>query len=237
MAAFITLSAVGYASAQTASASPDSTTNSSPAASPAVQDKRTAMVLRFALANEASATSKTLAEQACPVAPSVSGSVPSDASSSSDGESPKADLKVDPKIQDDITAELEKKLSKKMTVIPEVEQTAVPEGVLVFTGCITRSDPGNAAERLVGLNLGASHLGAHVKVLRKTKDGFEPVDEFDVQAKGAKALPPLGIIGLATHAAAERRETLSADAKKMSDDILKKLQKDMKARTEVAKAS
>ena len=55
------------------------------------------------------------------------------------------------------------------------------------------------------------------------------LDEFDVQAKGGKALPPIGPIGLAAHAASERHETLSADAKKLADQILKRVANTMKA--------
>ena len=33
-------------------------------------------------------------------------------------------------------------------------------------------------------------------------------------------MPPLGVVGVATHAAAERRETLHADAKRLAGEIL-----------------
>jgi hypothetical protein len=38
-------------------------------------------------------------------------------------------------------------------------------------------------------------------------------------------MPPLGVVGVATHAAAEGRETLNADAKRLADEILKTLSK------------
>jgi hypothetical protein len=49
--------------------------------------------------------------------------------------------------------------------------------------------------------------------------------EFDATAQGSTTLPPLGMVGVATHAAAERRETLNADAKHLADEILKTLSK------------
>lgn len=81
------------------------------------------------------------------------------------------------------------------------------------------------------MNLGTSHLDAHVKILSKAETGFLPVAEFDIQAKGGKILPPLGPIGLAAHAAAERRETLTADGKKLADALLKKLAATAKSQT------
>ena len=87
-------------------------------------------------------------------------------------------------------------------------------GTLVLAGCLTTIDPGNAAERMAGMNLGASQLAAHVVVHLKTEDALVAVKEFDATAKGSKALPPLGMVGVATHAAAERKETLNADAKR-----------------------
>jgi len=80
---------------------------------------------------------------------------------------------------------------------------------------------------MVGMNLGASRIGAHVVVLSKTEAGFNPVDSFDIQVKGADPLPPIGPIGLAIHAAKEPAQTLSADGKKLADQISKKLRKDM----------
>jgi hypothetical protein len=194
-----------------------------------------AVVLRFAVALKVPDTPATLSEQACPI--NNSAVATTDNTSSSSTAKPDASLNVDPKIQDEITAELQKRLSKKMPVSSDLEPASIPVGALVISGCITLANGGNAAERLVGLNLGSSHLAAHVKVLSKTEAGYVPVDEFDVQVKGGKILPPLGPIGLATHAAAERRETLSADAKKLSDELLKKLAKTMKTQGQAAKTA
>jgi hypothetical protein len=99
-------------------------------------------------------------------------------------------------------------------------------GSLVFTGCFLAADPGNAGKRLIGLGLGASHLSAHVRVFYIGASGAVPVDEFDLAVKGSKKLPPLGAVGLAVNAVSEKRETLQADAKRLADDILKRLKKD-----------
>ena len=85
------------------------------------------------------------------------------------------------------------------------------------------------------MNVGASYLGVHVVALSRTKDGWDPVDTFDMQVKGGDLLPPLGPAGLAVHAARDRRQTLSADARKLADQILKELSQDTKAREQVAK--
>ena len=53
-----------------------------------------------------------------------------------------------------------------------------------------------------------------------------------MQVKGGDLLPPLGPAGLALHAVRDTRQSLSADAKKVADRIVKKLSKDMKAREE-----
>jgi hypothetical protein len=104
---------------------------------------------------------------------------------------------------------------------------AVPaEGSLVFTGCFTGADAGNAAKRLVGVGLGASNLSAHVRVFYVGASGSVPVDEFDLAVKGSNKLPPLGPAGLTFNTLSEKRETLQADAKRLADSILKKLKKD-----------
>src|SRR5258707_3791685 len=99
-----------------------------------------------------------------------------------------------------------------MSVILDADASTIPIGSLVISGCITRADAGNAAGRMVGMNLGTSYLAAHVRILSEMRSGLVGLDEFDVQAKGGKVLPPIGPIRLAAHAASERRETLSADA-------------------------
>ena len=107
---------------------------------------------------------------------------------------------------------------------------------MVISGCITGAKSGNAGARLIGMNVGASRLSVHVVALSKTKDGWSPVDTFDMQVKGGDLLPPLGPVGLAVHAARDTRQSLSADAPKLADHILKKLSKDMKAHEPVAEA-
>ncbi len=49
---------------------------------------------------------------------------------------------------------------------------------------------------MAGMNLGASHIGAHVVVFSKTQAGVSPVDSFDIQVKGGDPLPLLVPSGL-----------------------------------------
>lgn len=144
---------------------------------------------------------------------------------------------MDPKILDEISGEMQKRLSKKMAVMVNPDPTAIPVGALVISGCITKANAGNAASRLIGMNVGASHLGVHVVALTRTKNGWSPMDTFDIQVKGGDVLPPLGPAGLAVHAAKDPQQTLSVDAKKLADHILKKLSQDMKSREQAAKNS
>jgi hypothetical protein len=81
------------------------------------------------------------------------------------------------------------------------------------------------------MNVGASRLNVHVVALSRTKDGWSPVDTFDIQVKGGNILPPVGPAGLAVNAARDTRLGLSADAKKLAGRISKKLTQDMRART------
>jgi hypothetical protein len=131
------------------------------------------------------------------------------------------------KLAEGVTKELEKRLAKTMPVIDAPPDTPAT-GSLVFTGCFVGADSGNAAKRLVGLGMGASHLSAHVRVFYVGAAGPVPVDEFDLAVKGSKKLPPIGAAGLAFNAVSEKRETLQADAKRLADGILKKLKKDQK---------
>jgi hypothetical protein len=120
---------------------------------------------------------------------------------------------------------LQKRLAKKMTARVGAPSDPATAGTLILAGCFIRVDPGNAAKRMAGMNMGTSHLGAHVIAKIKTADGVVVYKEFDAVAKGGKILPPIGPVGVATHAAAERRETLSADAKRLADDIVSQLGK------------
>ncbi len=189
--------------------------------------QRTAVVLRFAIESQPLTDAAALSAQACPKT--------STDQSASAATQPKS-LTVDPKILDGISGEMEKRLSKKMTVMVNPDPKDIPVGAFVISGCITKANGGNPAERLVGLNLGASHLGVHVVVLSRTKDGWDAKDTFDIQVNGGDILPPLGPIGLGVHAAKDTRQTLSADAKKLADKVLKQLAKDSKAREQAAKA-
>jgi hypothetical protein len=176
----------------------------------AAQPKPTqALILPFAVANNAAATPGA-SGNACPKTPDANNNV--------------ADTNTQ-KLIDTISTELQKKLAKKMDTRIGQPADELATGTLVLAGCLTTVDPGNAAKRMAGMDLGASHLAAHVVVQLKTEDGLVAVKEFDAAAKGAKALPPLGVVGVATHAAAERRETLNADAKRLADEILKTLSK------------
>jgi hypothetical protein len=129
------------------------------------------------------------------------------------------------KLTDTVSAQLQKKLSKKMQARVGTPSDQATAGTLILAGCFIKVDPGNAAKRMAGMNMGASHLGAHVVAKIKTADGLVVYKEFDAAAKGGKVLPPIGPVGVATHAAAERRETLVADAKRLANDIAKNLSK------------
>lgn len=199
--------------------------SAAPGASP-----RTAVVLRFAVQSQPLTDAAVLSAQACPQA---SGAAPSpDTDSAGASQKP---INVDPAILDKITDEMQNKLSKKMTVLVNPDPQSIPFGATVISGCITRASAGNSAARLVGMGLGASHLNVHVVVVSRVRDGWNPVDTFDIQVKGGSLLPPLGPVGLAVHAARDTQQTLSADAKKLAGKILKQLAKDMKAKEQATK--
>src|SRR6201985_2502705 len=168
-----------------------------------------ALILPFAVANEAEATPGASGD-ACPKTPDPNNKV--------------ADSNPQ-KLIDTISAELQKKLAKKMETRIGQPTDQLATGTLLLAGCLTTIDPGNAAKRMAGMNLGASHLAAHVGVQLKTEDALVAVKEFDATAKGSRALPPLSVVGVATHAAAERKETLNADAKRLADEHPKPLAK------------
>jgi hypothetical protein len=132
------------------------------------------------------------------------------------------------KLADSVTQELSKELAKNKLPVIVDPQDAPAAGSLVFTGCFVGADPGSATKRLFGMGLGASHLLAHVRVFYVGTSGPVPVDEFDMAVKGSQKLPPLGAGGLAFNAASEKHETLPADAKRLANDILKRLKKDQK---------
>jgi hypothetical protein len=168
-----------------------------------------ALILPFAVANNAAATPGPSGD-ACPKTPDPNNDL--------------ADTNSQ-KLIETISAELQKRLAKKMDARIGQPADQLAAGTLLLAGCLTTIDPGNAAKRMAGMNLGASHLAAHVVVQLKTEDALVAVKEFDATAKGSKTMPPLGVVGVATHAAAERKETLNADAKRLADEILKTLSK------------
>jgi hypothetical protein len=166
-----------------------------------------ALILPFAVANDAAATPGASGD-ACPKTPNPKNDV--------------ADSNPQ-KLIDTISAELQKKLAKKMDTRIGQPTDQLASGTLLLAGCLTTIDPGNAAKRMAGMNLGASRLAAHVVVQLKTADALVAVKEFDATTEGSMKLPPLGMVGVATHAAAEKRETLDADAKRLADEIFKTL--------------
>jgi hypothetical protein len=150
--------------------------------------------------------------------------VPSASTSATKTKPPTEDQEA--KLADGVTRELEKRLSKKMLVIVAPPPDKPAAGSLVFTGCLVGADSGNAAKRLVGVGLGASHLSAHVRVFYVGTSGPVPVEEFDLAVKGSNKLPPLGAGGLAFNAVSDKGKGLQGDSKRLADGILKKLKKD-----------
>lgn len=213
----VLLTAVAIASTSAAGTEPRSDNQSLP-------QRQTAVVLRFAVEAQPVTDAALLSAKACPE--TGSGTASPDTTSSTP---------IDPRILDNISEEMEKKLSKKMSVMVNPDPNAIPVGALVISGCITRANAGNAAARLAGMNLGASHLGAHIVALSRTADGWATMDTFDVKVKGGNLLPPPGPIGLAAYAAKDTRQGLSTEAKKLANKVVKRLDKDMKAREQIAR--
>jgi hypothetical protein len=126
-----------------------------------------------------------------------------------------------------VSRALKKKLAHRMDVLPDAGPDSgpdsgpesLPNGALVIMGCLTKTDGGNAAERMIGFGLGASHLNAHVKFLTKTDGGLELVHEFNAKATGRNLLPPTSPVGLAVRGATSFRKTLGADAGKLAGQI------------------
>jgi hypothetical protein len=135
---------------------------------------------------------------------------------------------IDPGLAETINAELTRRLTKKMPVTIARGNDPITPGTLVFTGCLVTANGGNAAERLVGFDLGSSQLSAHVRVMLQTNTRLTPLQEFDVSVKAGNILPPLGAAGLFAHVVKERKQTLNADAKKLADQILKKFKENSK---------
>jgi hypothetical protein len=197
----------------------------SPSSSGASPATNTAAVLRFGVEGSQNHDVSALSAKSCPVV-----AAPIDGQGSTED----TPIQVDPAILDEISQKMNERLSKKMTVIVDPTEASIPVGAMVISGCITRANPGNAEARLVGMEAGASNLSVHVIALRKTADGFQPFDDFAISVKGGDILPPLGPAGLAVHAARDKRQTLSADAGKIADKILKKISSDQKAKQKSA---
>ncbi len=114
-----------------------------------------------------------------------------------------------------LPAQLSQAVARQLNaqVLEHVEDA--PAAALVVTGCIQRAEAGDAVKRLVGLNMGASTLAAHVQLYR----GGRLVRQFDVVVTGANKTPPIGPVGLAVHGVRGLHETLGADATKLSKQI------------------
>lgn len=146
---------------------------------------------------------------------------PSASISPSKVKSPTAEQEI--QLTDNVTEELATGLEKKIPVSYADLFEMPATGSLVITGCFVDMDPGSTSKRLVGAGLGSSHLSAHVRVFYVASSGAVPVDEFDVAVNGSNKVPALGAAGLAFRA---KRSTLPADATKLADQILKKLEID-----------
>jgi hypothetical protein len=179
----------------------------------------TIAVFDFALQGAAPSAGSGLSVRACPLpAAPPSASMPPGARA----------VVVKPELPAEISNQLQKRFSSKANVLVNPLAAEIPLGAVIVGGCITKADAGNAAGRLVGMNIGASHLQVHVIVRMRSLTGMQPIDSFDVDVKGANMLPPLGPVGLAAHAARDTRETLSADASKVAKKIAKHLAEDLK---------
>ncbi|MGC1305016.1 MAG: DUF4410 domain-containing protein [Caulobacteraceae bacterium] len=191
-------------------ASFDAASPSAPRAFHVATPWRDIVVLPFAIAESRGAASPQSA-QACP-------------QTAVNGEMGKG---YDPararRLSDTLLQDLRKDFSSKFPVEDETRPDSLPAAAMVVSGCITQIDSGNAAERLVGLNLGASHLAAHVRILIRTPIGFAPSDEFDVEAKGGSLLPPMRPMGLVLRGAKELGDPMSADARKLARQITKRV--------------
>ena len=184
-------------------------------------------VFRFVVQSGPMADPPALSSQTCA---ENNGSAKSSANISASGAAAAPDnLTVDSKILDAVSNELQQRLSKKkMSVMVDPDPKIIPDGALVIRGCIFKADKGHATGTMIGLDTGESRLGAHIVFLSKGETGVTPLDSFDLQVKGAWAT------GLAVDVAKEPRESLRADARKLADQVVKKLTSDMKRREQVS---
>jgi hypothetical protein len=124
-----------------------------------------------------------------------------------------------PALLEDLTLATAQQVASRGQVTVLASAMHAPPGAIIISGCITRAIAGDATQRLIGLNMGASELGAHVQIQRKTGIGIRLIGEFDESVKGANRLPPIGPIGLIVHAARESKLTLNGDVKKLATQI------------------
>lgn len=188
----------------------------------------TAVVLKFAVQSQSMPGTAALSLQACP---DNHDSESNAGASASAADAAKNNPTIDPKLLDGISGALQLDLSEKqISVMVDPDPDTVPVGAQIISGCIVQAQKGSVGKRMVGFGWGASRIGAHVVVLSKTETGFAPVDSFDVQVKARNILPPIGAVGLAVHAAKAPTQTLSADAKELAGQIVKKLNEPETAR-------
>ena len=188
----------------------------------------TVAIFRFAGPSEKTDTALT-SSQVCP-------RYTGDAKSSAGSAAPDK-LTVDPEILDAISNELQKELAKKkMSVMVDPSPDTIPVGSFIVCGSIFNAKKGSPVGRMIGLGLGASRLSAHIDVLSKTERGFTPIDSFDLKLKGRNLSPP-GLGSAAFQAVImERRQKLSALARKLAGRVVKRLDGDLKRPEPTTKA-
>jgi len=174
-----------------------------------------ASIYSFAIAGQPAGETPTPSDASCPK--------DLDSGTVAQPSTPVVSMRVNPKLLEAINKQLMRKLAKKMPTTIATSGATIDPNTLVIAGCLTRVDPGNAAKRMAGMNLGASHLNAHVRILLEDGSELKQLQDFDLATRGANPLPPLGPLGVVTHAATESRETLQADAKRLADQIVKKI--------------
>lgn len=171
------------------------------------------VVLPFAVAGQGRTVEESLSFRAC----AASGSAPA---KTQDSDSLKAAAEGELPAQ--LKSALLRELEEKGLHIDEQAKLAPPESLIV-AGCIRQADPGDAAQRLLGMNMGASVLSAHVQLYRSSSTSAQLVSEFDAQATGVNKLPPIGPVGLAVRAIKADNETLAADAGKLAKLIAERV--------------
>ena len=184
-------------------------------------------VFRFVPQSESVIDSAVLRSLACT---EYNGSAKPSARISASGAAATPDnLTVGSKILDALSSELQQRLSKKkMSVMVDPDPKTIPDGALVISGCIFKADKGRATGTMIGLDTGESRLGAHIVFFSKAGTSVTPLDSFDLQVKGSWAT------GHAVDVAEEPRESLRADARKLADQVARKLDSHMKRREQVS---